>query len=165
MNTGIESLQILPYQADDQRHIRRILERIGWAEGYILAFEEAAIHFAARPDSAVYMAHLSPEAVGFVFVEVRAWNRLAQIQGLAVDPTAQRKGAASALVSRAEEFARAQGARGIYVDTPITNMGGCRFYEAIGYQMGYLMPRYYEDQLDGVTYQKFFDEVASPPKN
>jgi hypothetical protein len=31
-----------------------------------------------------------------------------------------------------------------------------KFDEAIGYQLGYIMPRYYEDGLDGVTYQKFF---------
>jgi ribosomal protein S18 acetylase RimI-like enzyme len=42
------------------------------------------------------------------------------------------------------------------VDTPTTNERGRRFYEALGYRQGYLMPRYYEDALDGVTYQKFF---------
>jgi hypothetical protein len=31
------------------------------------------------------------------------------------------------------------------------------FYQAVGYQLGFIMPPYYEDGLDGVTYQKFFD--------
>jgi ribosomal protein S18 acetylase RimI-like enzyme len=44
------------------------------------------------------------------------------------------------------------------VDTPTSNTGGRKFYEAIGYQLGYIMPRYYEDRLDGVTYQKFFEK-------
>ena len=75
---------------------------------------------------------------------------------MAVDTDFHRQGIASALVLRAEEFARSKSARGIYVDTPANNTHGRKFYEAVGYQFGYLMPRYYEDELDGVTYQKFF---------
>lgn len=88
-----------------------------------------------------------------------AWNHLCQIHGLAVDPEVQRQGIASVLVSQAERFARSKGARGIYVDTPTLNTGGRKFYEAIGYQLAYVMPRYYEDELDGVTYQKFFNKL------
>jgi ribosomal protein S18 acetylase RimI-like enzyme len=102
--------------------------------------------------------------VGFLYVQFYAWNQLCQIQGLAVHPDFQRRGVASALVARAEGFARSKNARGIYVDTPTTNMGGRKFYEATGYQLGYVMPRYYEDQLDGVTYQKFFHRVQNHGK-
>lgn len=109
----------------------------------------------------VYMAAISEIAVGFLYVQYYAWNQLCQIHGLAVDPDAQRKGIASALVARAENFAKSKNARGIYVDTPTLNTGGRKFYEAIGYQLGYIMPRYYEDQLDGVTYQKFFNVVIA----
>jgi ribosomal protein S18 acetylase RimI-like enzyme len=151
-------LQVAPFQMGDQIHIRRILESVGWDEHYILAFEQAAVHFAGDDHSAVFMARLQATTVGFVFVEFRAWNRLAQIQGLAVDSAFHRHGAASGLMAQAEGFARANGARGVYVDTPTTNDRGRRFYEAIGYQVGYIMPRYYEEALDGVTYQKFFDE-------
>jgi ribosomal protein S18 acetylase RimI-like enzyme len=149
--------QIVPYQTSDQPHIRRILQSIGWNERYILAFEHTAESFAQNNDTAVFMARQDAATVGFIFVEYRAWNRLAQIQGLAVDPALQRQGAASALVAQAERFAREHHARGIYVDTPTTNDGGRRFYEAIGYRSGYVMPRYYDDALDGITYQKFFD--------
>jgi ribosomal protein S18 acetylase RimI-like enzyme len=92
-----------------------------------------------------------------VFLECHTWNNLAQLQGLAVDPEAQRGGVATALVAEAEAFARNHQMRGVYVDTPVNNIGGRRFYEVKGYQLGYIMPRYYEDQLDGVTYQKFFN--------
>lgn len=109
----------------------------------------------------VYMAAISEVAVGFLYVQYYAWNQLCQIHGLAVDPDAQRQGIASALVARAENFAKSKNARGIYVDTPTLNTGGRKFYEAIGYQLGYIMPRYYEDQLDGVTYQKFFNVVIA----
>jgi len=106
----------------------------------------------------VYIATVDGSAVGFVYVQFYEWNRLAQIQGLAVDPSYQRQGVATELVKNAERFARAKGARGVYVDTPTLNRKGRDFYEAIGYRYGYEMPRYYEDNLDGVTYQKFFGD-------
>lgn len=137
--------------------IRRILTKIGWAEQYVSAMEEAVETFSRDPETyGVYLALSKEEAVGYLYVQYSAWNRLCQIQGLAVSPEFQRQGVASALVERAEQFARSKQARGIYVDTPISNTGGRRFYEAAGYQPGYIMPRYYEDTMDGVTYQKFF---------
>ena len=107
----------------------------------------------------VYLATSNRDAVGYLYVQYYGWNQLCQIQGLAVDQDCQRQGIASSLVARAEEFAKSKNARGIYVDTPITNTGGRKFYEAIGYQLGYIMPRYYEHKLDGVTYQKFFTGI------
>ncbi len=153
---AVQTPSIEPYQAADRPAIRQILEAIGWDEHYIVSFEQAAEHFAQRADAAVYLARLDETHVGFLFVQFYAWNRLCQIHGLAVHPAFQRRGVASALVAQAEAYARACGARGIYVDTPVTNAGGRRFYEAVGYQLGYIMPRYYNDALDGVTYQKFF---------
>ena len=102
---------------------------------------------------------LDGSVVGFIYVRLHTWNQLTQIEGLAVDVSHQRKGIASELVKKAERFAREKGARGIYVDTPTLNSKGRGFYEAIGYKFGYEMPRYYEDNLDGVTYQKFFDNA------
>jgi ribosomal protein S18 acetylase RimI-like enzyme len=94
-----------------------------------------------------------------LYVQPCVWNQLCQIQGLAIDPEVQRKGIASALVDRAEDFAKMKKVRGIYVDTPTLNSRARKFYEAVGYQVGYIMPRYYEDALDGITYQKFFDTM------
>ena len=148
---------ITDYSPTHQAAIRRILERIGWAEQYIVAAERNAQDFSQhREVYGVYMAMVDGSAVGFVYVQFYEWNRLAQIQGLAVDPSYQRQGIASELVKSAERFAREKRARGMYVDTPTLNRRGRDFYEAIGYSYGYEMPRYYEDNLDGVTYQKFF---------
>jgi len=82
--------------------------------------------------------------------------RLGQLQGLAVDPALKRRGIASELVHRAEEFVQAEGGRGLYVDTPVTNEIGRSFYEALGYRQAYVMPEYYDQGLDGVTYLKLF---------
>jgi ribosomal protein S18 acetylase RimI-like enzyme len=153
------SIAIVDYSVEHRPSIRKILTKIGWAEQYISAMENAANDFSNDKEMyGVYLAVSSKTPVGYLYVQYHAWNQLCQIQGLAVSPEFQRKGIASALVARAEAFAHSKQARGIYVDTPTTNMGGRKFYEAIGYQIGYVMPRYYEDGLDGVTYQKFFDE-------
>lgn len=154
-------LSIVDYSPDDQSSIRSILTEIGWAERYISAMEDAAEAFAKDKETyGVYLAISNGAAVGYLYVQHYAWNQLCQIQGLAVRPAFQRQGVASALVTKAEEFARSKGTRGTLqsssVDTPTTNAGGRKFYEALGYQYGYTMPRYYEDGLDGVTYQKFF---------
>ncbi|MBD3562187.1 GNAT family N-acetyltransferase, partial [Planktothrix sp. FACHB-1355] len=130
---------------------------IGWAEQYITASEYNADVFSQN--SEIYGAYLAIHRdimVGFIYVQFHVWNQLAQIQGLAVDPIYHRQGIATALAERAEAFALIKKARGIYVDTPVLNAKGRSFYEAAGYQAAYIMPRYYEDALDGITYQKFF---------
>lgn len=157
-----QSLNIVDYAPEHQPFIRTILSEIGWAEQYISAAEQNAQVFSRDAENyRVYMAVEGKRGIGFLYVQYYAWNQLCQIQGLAVSPTFQRQGIARALVERAEEFARLKKARGIYVDTPMENTGGRKFYEAIGFQFGYIMPRYYEDSLDGVTYQKFFDTVQT----
>jgi len=154
------TITILGYSPKYRSSIRSILAKVGWAEQYISAMENAADVFSKDKENyGVYLAVSNENAAGYIYIQYYAWNQLCQIQGLAVSPESQRQGAASALVARAEEFARSKNARGIYVDTPTTNTGGRKFYEAIGYQLGYIMPRYYEDGLDGVTYQKFFNSV------
>jgi len=150
-------LTIMPYQPADQPYIRAILTRIGWQERYIAGVERSAADLALRDDAAVYAAHREGIIVGMIIVELHAWNGLAQIQWRAVEPPMQRQGVATMLVAAAERFAQAHSMRGIYLDTPIDNERGRRFYEAVGFRVGYIMPRYYADAQDGVTYQKFWD--------
>lgn len=152
------TIRIVAYSPQHRSSLRPLLERIGWAEQYIHATEQNADTFSQNThEFGTYIAVDGEQAIGFLYVQFYAWNQLAQIQGLAVDPAYQRQGVASQLVNQAEAFAREKQARGIYVDTPTLNTRGRAFYEAIGYQQAYIMPRYYEAQLDGVTYQKFFD--------
>lgn len=153
----MSTVQVIPFQVEHHSDVVRILTAIGWAEQYVTAAAENAVTFSQHPETlAAYAAQVEGEVVGFIYVQYYTWNNLTQIQGLAVDPTHHRKGIALALVEQAEAFARGKQARGIYVDTPTTNQRGRAFYEAAGYKVGYIMPRYYEDLLDGVTYQKFF---------
>ena len=156
------TITILDYSPEHQSSIRKILTKIGWAEQYISSAEQNVQKLSQDKENyGVYLGILGTDAVGFLYVQYYAWNQLCQIHGLAIDPGVQRRGIATGLVSRAEQFAHSKKARGIYVDTPTSNTGGRKFYEAVGYQLGYIMPRYYADELDGVTYQKFFDTIET----
>jgi len=149
--------------------IRRILEEHGWERRYVAGQLAGIDDLAAggRPGirGRVFVAVRGkledppegPETVsGFVAVELRGWNRLGQLHGLAVAPGSRRLGIASALVRRAEEFVGEHSGRGVYVDTPVTNEAARSFYEALGYALAYTMPDYYDEGLDGVTYLKLF---------
>ena len=54
--------------------------------------------------------------------------------GLAVGPAARRRGAGSALLAAAEDFARARGARKLSLRVFSTNAAAIRLYERFGFQ-------------------------------
>jgi ribosomal-protein-alanine N-acetyltransferase len=87
------------------------------------------------------------------------WNRLAQVHGLAVAPGYQRQGVASALIAVTETFVRERGGRGVFVDTPVNNATARAFYTANGYAEAYVMPEYYAEGLDGITFLKLFGKA------
>jgi ribosomal protein S18 acetylase RimI-like enzyme len=151
----------VPY--DPMRHrrgVREVLAKNGWQEHYIAGQLAGLDVLPTDPlpgrRGKVCLCEVEDRLSGFVCVEYREWNRLGQVQGLAVDPAHKRRGIASALVRRVEEFVREEGGRGLYADTPATNEIGRSFYEALGYHQAYVMPEYYDEGLDGVTYLKLF---------
>ena len=148
--------RIIPYFPEQRQAVRRILLTNGWEERYIIGQLEGVESLAADVHGGVWLAQMEDTLAGFVSLQFYAWNRLAQIHGLAVDPAFQRQGLAAALVQQAEDFARQRGARGVYVDTPVTNTGARSFYTSQGYIQDYVMTAYYDDGLDGVTYLKLF---------
>jgi ribosomal protein S18 acetylase RimI-like enzyme len=154
-------IDIVPYDAmRHRRGVREILAKNGWEEHYIAGQLAGLDALSGDPlpgtHGMVYVCEVEERLSGFVCVEYRAWNRLGQLQGLAVDPALKRRGIASELVHRAEEFVRGEGGRGLYVDTPVTNEIGRSFYKTLGYRQAYVMPEYYDEGLDGVTYLKLF---------
>jgi ribosomal protein S18 acetylase RimI-like enzyme len=150
-------MELRDFKGSDEAAIREALQNEGWTAAQIEGQIEAINELASADVGYVAVADDSGFA-GFVSAEVHRWNRLAQIQGLAVVGERRRQGIAARMVEGAEGFARAAGARGIYVDTPANNDGAGSFYMAAGYVEAYRMPRYYADDLDGITYIKFFEK-------
>jgi ribosomal protein S18 acetylase RimI-like enzyme len=151
-------MRVVDFTPQHAPAIGALLADHGWEPRYISGQLTAARHLAADPDGQVLVALTGEQVVGFASVQVHQWNRLAQLHGLAVHPARLRQGIASQLVAEAERFARTRGARGIQVDTPVTNQRALGFYRANGYVEDYVMSRYYADDLNGVTLVKFFDQ-------
>ena len=157
---------LVPYDTGRHREgARDVLAKNGWEERYVAGQLEALDILSTdtlpgtRGRVYVHEAEEGPVG-GFVSVEFRRWNRLGQLHGLAVDPRLKRQGIASALVGWAEEFVQREDGRGLYADTPVTNGIARAFYEALGYWRAYVMPEYYGEGLDGVTYLKIFAQQA-----
>jgi ribosomal-protein-alanine N-acetyltransferase len=145
-----------PFTTEAAPAITEILREHGWSERQIEGQLEALAALATTDDGLALTAAADDTTAGFISLQVYRWNNLAQIHGLAVRRHLLRQGHATALLEAAEAFARDRRCRGIYVDTPVDNEGGRAFYEARGYAEDYRMTRYYADDLDGVTYVKFF---------
>jgi len=153
-------MKVVAFAAAHRTAVRDLLVEHGWEEPWVEGQLGALDWLSEEPvEGLAFTAMVGGEPAGYVSVRFHHWNRLAQILGLAVRADLHRRGVASALVAEAERAAHGWGARGMYVDTPATNATGRAFYEALGYRIAYTMPRYYGDGLDGVTYQRFFDDT------
>lgn len=61
-------------------------------------------------------------------------SHVIQVQGLAVDPAAQRRGVAAGLLTAAERHARGQGARKLSLRVLSSNQAAIRLYEKLGFR-------------------------------
>ncbi|HEY6407222.1 MAG TPA: GNAT family N-acetyltransferase [Ktedonobacteraceae bacterium] len=90
-----------------RKPIRQLLEKIGWAVRYVDAGDLALDTLDSQSLNArIYVAEQEDHLLGWIAIEFREWNRLAQIQGLAVDPSLHRQGIATQLIRQAEKFAQ-----------------------------------------------------------
>jgi ribosomal protein S18 acetylase RimI-like enzyme len=148
------------FTSDAASAIAELLQEHGWSDSQIKGQLEALAALGASEDGLALVAAEAGTPAAFISLQVHRWNRLAQIHGLAVRRELRRRSYATMLLEAAEVFARERECRGIYVDTPVNNEGGRAFYEGRGYHEDYRMTRYYADDLDGVTYVKFFDTTG-----
>jgi ribosomal protein S18 acetylase RimI-like enzyme len=152
----VSGLALKPFTSEAAPTVAALLQEHGWSAPQIAGQLEALGTLARSEDGLSLTATADRELAGFISVQIHRWNRLAQIHGVAVRRGLFRRGYATQLVDAAEAFARDHACRGVYVDTPVDNKAGRAFYVACGYAEDYRMTRYYADDLDGVTYVKFF---------
>ena len=153
MLRGGRAIRIRDFESADAPQIRSLLQAHGWEDRYIRGQLDALKNSSDWFAGAFVAA--ADEVEGFVTVQLYSWNRLAQVHGVAVRPRSLRRGIGSRLITEAERFAYSRGSRGIYVDTPVTNKSARSFYRRLGYVESYAMPRYYADDIDGITLVKF----------
>jgi ribosomal-protein-alanine N-acetyltransferase len=147
----MNELSIEPYAGDDKR-IARLIISVGWSPRQLKGQLNAINKLAGDNNGKVLIARTGSDLLGYISAEFYEWNRLGQIQGLVVDPSQRKKGIGTRLVREIEGFMRKEKARGIYVDTPVNNEGGRRFYTALGYKEDCIRSEFYEEGVDGVVY-------------
>lgn len=149
-------MELRELRATDEAAIRDRLAAEAWTQDQIEGQIEAVRALARSDAGFALVADERGSFAGFIAAELYGWNRLVQIHGLTVVGPRKGQGVGSRLVEELEKWAAFMGARGAYVDTPVDNEAARAFYKAKGYSEAYRMPRYYSDDLDGVTYTKFF---------
>lgn len=156
--TGIESLSIFRFSPLYFNDVTQILLNAGGSQRYIDGQLRLIADFMGdRTNSLALVACYNDTAVGYVAARFYEWNRLTQIRGLAIDTSVSMQEHAAALMNEIEDFAISKHGRGIYAETPVTNIRARAFYKRRGYLEDHLMTAYYGDDLDGITYLKLFN--------
>lgn len=88
-----------------------------------------------NPNVRYYVAERGKEIIGFLhlYLVQKPWGLACEIETLVVKCDSRDKGVGTALMDRAEEVAREEGALAMRVNVLHTNEGGRRFYERSGY--------------------------------
>jgi len=96
--------------------------------------------FAMDPPYTVFIAEDEDKQVGFIELWVRSYAEgappepAAYVEGLWVEPGQRRKGVASALLAKAEQWARGQGFKWLGSDALIANAESHAWHKAAGFQ-------------------------------
>lgn len=154
----MSKITIRAFDETDHTGIIQILKRAGWAEKYVNRQLESIRKLHNNKEGQIIVALDSEVVIGFVQIVHYKWNDLTYVLGLIVHPDYQHKGIGEDLMYQAEEYSKSMGNRGIYLDTPVSNMQARHFYESIGFKESYVMPEFYEANLDGITLQKFYTQ-------
>ena len=152
----MNQVQIRNFVHEDTNPIADILKGVEWASQYVEHQLSSIEKLHQNKDGEVLVATLADQVVGYAVVQHHRWNKLSYMIGLVVSINHHRLGVGKKLVELAEQSSQSRGNRGIYLDTPVDNINAINFYEAIDYKAGYLMPHFYEPDLDAITYQKFW---------
>ena len=92
--------------------------------------------------------------LGYVLVFIHRGTSLARLYSLAVNPRAQGRGVARALLTAAEERAAERGRAYMRLEVRADNNRAIRLYELMGYTRFGLYEDYYEDHAPALRYQK-----------
>lgn len=153
-----QDFTIRPFTQKDRDEICEILTQTGWAPRFIEGQRKAIEKLTLDEEGDVSIAVRGENILGYIQVQHLRWNNLSYIHGLVISPTCRRQGIARALMAHVEKETKAWGNQGVFVDTPVDNQRARALYLATGYAEAYIMPSYYEDDLDGITYLKLFEE-------
>ncbi|RIX51503.1 GNAT family N-acetyltransferase [Paenibacillus nanensis] len=125
-----------------------------YSEPYFKEYEleEVDTSYIGGTDKAVYLYYVGGCCVGQIRLRGN-WNGFAMIEDICVARDWRQKGVGSALLDKAEEWARQKGYLGLMLETQDVNVSACRFYAKNGFVIG---------AVDTMLYSNFStaDEIA-----
>lgn len=89
----------------------------------------------SREDQAVFLYYEDGKSVGQMILR-KDWNRYVLVENLCVSRKSRGRGIGTALLRKAEEWAREAGLRGLALETQDNNLLACRFYQKYGMKIG-----------------------------
>lgn len=98
-------------------------------------------------DAAAFVVRVDGRVAGRMMLS-RTWNGYVSIDDIAIATGARRRGAASALLRQALEWAREHGYPGLMLETQDTNVGACRLYLRHGFVLGGFDRFHYANEPD-----------------
>lgn len=130
---------IRPYEEQDAEACRRIA---GSSMDYAHVLDTNA--------DAVEVAVREGRVVGFAYIQIWPWNRLAWLGDVVVEPAARGAGTGTRLVERMEARAREMGCR-VLMDHPPASHPAVRFYLSRGFRICGYNDRFYPDARDSTA--------------
>ena len=88
-----------------------------------------------NPDKAIFFAYSQGECVGQIVLK-RDWNRYAFIEDICVAKAARGQGVGTGLITKAIQWAKDAGLKGLALETQDNNLLACRFYAKCGFAIG-----------------------------
>ena len=120
----------------DAESIWRLNKALGYE--YPFADTEKRLHtIMANPSHCIFVAELDGVVAGYIHLEdydTLYFDSLKNVLALTVLPEFRRRGVATHLLSKADEWAKATGASGIRLDSGIERVGAHACYRHNGYQ-------------------------------
>lgn len=89
-----------------------------------------------RTGDKVFVAYIGDKAIGYIHVcdyECLYMDSLKDVMSLVVDEDYQGQGVGKALLTKAEEWARENGSKGVRLNSGMSRTGAHKFYERCGY--------------------------------
>jgi ribosomal protein S18 acetylase RimI-like enzyme len=99
----------------------------------------------------VVVAAAAGTILGIVVANLEAWNRRVRVEELHVAPLARRQGIGRALMDTVVAFARARGARCVWLETQAENHPAIQFYLRYGFRLCGLDERLYDPAAAGAA--------------
>ena len=99
------------------------------------------------PEKAVFLAYDEKECVGQI-VLLKNWNGYAFIEDICVAAASRKNGIGTALMRKAEEWAKDTRLKGLALETQDNNLAACRFYAKYGFVIGAVDTMLYRNSGD-----------------